>query len=49
MYSRVNLDEVLEWVADRISVLVRLGHPPISRRPAGDLQLEWSCLPTLSW
>ena len=45
----MKLDVVLESVADSISVLVLLPHPPISRRPAGDLQLECQYLCFWSW
>ena len=45
----MKLDVVLESVADSISVEVLLPHPPISRRPAGDLQLEWYHLSSWSW
>ena len=40
-YARVKLDVEMALVADSTSVLKGLYSPPISRRPAGDLQLEW--------
>ena len=45
----MKLDVELESVADSISVMVGLYDPPISRRPAGDLQLEWYTLYFWSW